>query len=142
MAAGPPELAERTDQVRYLLWGQAGLLRRPPDAAWHKRTDVLRRSARMALPELAESEFDEAVTAMVERHLRAYGPATEDDLCFYLGIRKTPLNRALAALADRVITGTDRTGSRCSTGTTSSRPRPTCRRPPAASGCWPSSTAA
>ena len=32
MAAGPPELASRTDQVRYLLWGQAGLLRRPPDA--------------------------------------------------------------------------------------------------------------
>ena len=31
---------------------------------------------------------------MVERHLRAYGPATKDDLCFYLGIRKTPLNRA------------------------------------------------
>lgn len=106
MATGPPELANRTDQVRFLLWGQAGLLRRPPDAAWHKRTDVLRRSARTALPDLAESEFDEAVTAMVERHLRAYGPATKDDIGFYLGIRKTPLNRALAALADRVITGT------------------------------------
>ena len=32
-----------------------------PDTAWHKRTDVLRRSARVALPELAESAFDEAV---------------------------------------------------------------------------------
>jgi len=106
MAAGPPELASRTDQVRYLLWGQAGLLRRPPDAAWHKRTDVLRRSARTALPDLGESEFDEAVTAMVERHLRAYGPATKDDLCFYLGIRRTPLNRAMAVLDDRLITGT------------------------------------
>ena len=43
---------------------------------------------------------------MVERHLRAYGPATKDDLCFYLGIRRTPLNRALAVLGDRLITGT------------------------------------
>ena len=28
MAAAPPELAERADQVRFLLWGQDGLLRR------------------------------------------------------------------------------------------------------------------
>jgi hypothetical protein len=105
MAAGPPELAGHADQVRFLLWGQAGLLRRPPDTAWHKRTDVLRRSARVALPDLPESELDEAVTAMVERHLRAYGPVTADDVCFYLGIRKTPLRRALAALAERVVRG-------------------------------------
>ncbi len=105
MMAGSPDLALRVDQVRYLLWGQAGLLRRPPDTAWQKRTDVLRRSARIALPDLPEPEFDEAVTAMVERHLGAYGPATAEDVCFYLGIRKTPLRRALAALADRVISG-------------------------------------
>lgn len=105
MAAGPPGLADRTDQVRFLLWGQAGLLRRPPDSAWHKRTDVLRRSAATALPDLGAYDFDEAVLAMVERHLRAYGPVTADDVCFYLGIRKTPLRRALAALGDRVITG-------------------------------------
>ena len=106
MAAGPPELAERADQVRFLLWGQAGLLRRPPDTAWHKRTDVLRRSApRRAARARRRTTFDEAVLAMVERHLRAYGPVTADDLCFYLGIRKTPLRRALAALGDRVITG-------------------------------------
>ena len=105
MAAGPPGLADRADHVRYLLWGQAGLLRRPPDTAWHKRTDTLRRSARVALPDLVESEFDEAVVAMVERYLRAYGPVSKDDVCFYLGIRKTPLNRALATLGDRVVAG-------------------------------------
>ena len=105
MAAGPPELADRIDQVRFLLWGQPGLIRRPPDAAWHKRTDVLRRSARIALPQLPEHDFSDAVEAMVERYLRAYGPVTKDDLCFYLGIRRTPLNRALAVLADRVATG-------------------------------------
>ena len=105
MMAGSPDLALRVDQVRFLLWGQAGLLRRPPDTAWQKRTDVLRRSARSALPELVEGEFDEAVLAMVERHLRAYGPVTADDLCFYLGIRKTPLRRALAGLGERVISG-------------------------------------
>ncbi len=105
MAAGPPQLAERADQVRFLLWGQAGLLRRPPDSAWHKRTDVLRRSAATALPELPPYAFDEAVLAMVERHLLAYGPVTIDDICFYLGLRKTPVRRALAALGDRVITG-------------------------------------
>ena len=111
MHAGPPELADRADQVRFLLWGQAGLLRRPPDTAWHKRTDVLRRSARVALPDLPEHDVDEAVTAMVERHLRAYGPVSPDDTCFYLGIRKTPLKRALASLGDRVITGEGPDGS-------------------------------
>ncbi len=105
MTAGPPELASRVDQVRFLLWGQAGLIRRPPDAAWHKRTDVLRRAARVALPELPTVGFDESVVAMVGQHLRAYGPVTKDDSCFYLGIRKTPLNQALAALGDRVLVG-------------------------------------
>jgi hypothetical protein len=105
MAAGPPPMAERADQVRVLLWGQAGLLRRPPDSAWHKRTDVLRRAAGTALPELPAYGFDEAVLAMVERHLRAYGPVTADDTCFYLGLRKTPVRAALAALGDRVVTG-------------------------------------
>lgn len=105
MAAGPPGLADRADQIRFLLWGQAGLLRRPPDSAWHKRTDVLRRSAATALPELPSYGFEEAVLAMVERHLRAYGPVTVDDTCFYLGVRKTPVRRALAALGDRVTTG-------------------------------------
>ena len=105
MAAGPPPLAERADQVRFLLWGQAGLLRRPPDSAWHKRTDVLRRSAATALPELPAYGFEEAVLTMVERHLRAYGPVTVDDICFYLGVRKTPLRAALTALGDRVVTG-------------------------------------
>ena len=105
MTAGPPELADRVDQVRFLLWGQPGLLRRPPDDAWHKRTDVLRRSARVALPELPEVDFDEAVSAMVERYLRAYGPVSKDDMCFYLGIRKTPLNAALATLGGRVLVG-------------------------------------
>ena len=90
MVAGPPELAERADQVRFLLWGQAGLLRRPPDTAWHKRTDVLRRSARAALPELRDSTFDEAVLAMVERHLRAYGPVTADDTLLLPGHPQDP----------------------------------------------------
>lgn len=105
MTGGPPALAERADEVRFLLWGQAGLLRRPPDGAWHKRTDVLRRSAATALPDLGAYDVDEAVLAMVERHLRAYGPVTVDDVCFYLGLRKTPVRRALASLGDRVLTG-------------------------------------
>lgn len=105
MAAGPPELSGRVDQVRFLLWGQPGLLRRPPDAAWHKRTDVLRRSARAALPDLPEHDLEESVVAMVRRYLRAYGPVTKDDICFYLGVRKTPVNQALASLGDQVLTG-------------------------------------
>jgi hypothetical protein len=105
MLAGPGLLADRSDQVRFLLWGQAGLLRRPPDQAWHKRTDVLRRSATAAVPDLPACGFEESVAAMVERHLRAYGPVTRGDTCFYLGIRKTPLARALAVLGTRVIHG-------------------------------------
>jgi hypothetical protein len=105
MQQSRPAVAVREDQVRVLLWGFAGLLRRPPDSAWHKRTDVLRRSARSVFPELADCPVEEAVTALVERHLGAYGPVTRDDLCFFLGVRRTPVNRALAALDDRVVTG-------------------------------------
>ncbi|HEU5485755.1 MAG TPA: crosslink repair DNA glycosylase YcaQ family protein, partial [Microlunatus sp.] len=105
MQESRPEVAAREHEVRVLLWGLAGLLRRPPDSAWHKRTDVLRRSSRAALPELVDAPVEEAVTNLVERHLGAYGPVSKDDLCFFLGVRRTPVNRALAAIADRVITG-------------------------------------
>ena len=116
--------------------------RRPPDTAWHKRTDVLRRSARVALAEGPDSAFDESVLAMVERHLRAYGPATANNLCFYLGIRKTPLRRALATLGDRVMTGEGPAGQPMldlDEGLSSAIGPAGVRRP--ACTCWPSSTA-
>ena len=77
---------------------------------------------------------------MVERHLRAYGPVTADDTCFYLGIRKTPLRRALATLGERVITGEGPAGQPMLDLDDELSTAPSCRRRSPGPTCWPSST--
>jgi hypothetical protein len=40
-----------------LIWAHSGLLRRPPDTRWEKRTDIYHRRARSLLPDLPECNF-------------------------------------------------------------------------------------
>jgi hypothetical protein len=68
------------------LWGHSGLLRRPRDGAWEKRTDIFRRTASMLLPEVANISFEDALARLVEVHLGAYGPAQRADLIFFFGV--------------------------------------------------------
>jgi len=86
-----------------LLWGHSGLLRRPRDHRWEKRTDIYHQRARSLLPELETYEFSTALKALVRVHLRSYGPATRDDLSFFLGTTLGAVDAAVRDLHDEVV---------------------------------------
>ena len=86
-----------------LLWGHSGLLRRPRDERWEKRTDIFHRRARSVVPELTEHQFDEALAALVRVHLGSYGPATRDDLAFFFGTSLGAVDTAVKALGEHVV---------------------------------------
>jgi hypothetical protein len=86
-----------------LLWGHSGLLRRPRDTRWEKRTDIFHQRARSLLPDLAEYGFDEALTQLTRVHLGSYGPALREDLAFFFGTGLGAVDAALRGLGDEVI---------------------------------------
>jgi hypothetical protein len=86
-----------------LLWGHSGLLRRPRDERWEKRTDIFHRRARSVVPELTQHQFDEALAALVRVHLGSYGPATRDDLAFFFGTSLGAVDTAVKALGENVV---------------------------------------
>lgn len=86
-----------------LLWGHSGLVRRPRDMRWEKRTDVYHQRARSLLPELAEYDFEEALTNLVRIHLGSYGPALREDLAFFFGAGLGAVDEALRRLEDEVV---------------------------------------
>ena len=86
-----------------LLWGHSGLLRRPRDEHWEKRTDIFHRRARSVLPELIQHQFDEAFAALVRVHLGSYGPATRDDLAFFFGTGLGAVDTAVKTLGEQVV---------------------------------------
>jgi hypothetical protein len=92
-----------------LLWGHSGLIRRPKDEAWEKRTDRFHRTAADVV-ELAPLPEPTAALADLSRvHLRAYGPLTRADLAFFFGVGLREVDAALALLGDEVVslTGPD-----------------------------------
>jgi hypothetical protein len=86
-----------------LIWGHSGLLRRPRDTRWEKRTDIYHRRARSLLPGLPEWDFAEALTRLVRVHLGSYGPAQRDDLAFFFGAGLGAVDDALRRLGEEVI---------------------------------------
>ena len=68
-----------------VIWGHSGLIRRPKDTRWEKRTDTFHRRARTLLPDLPLLDFDSALQGLVRVHLGAYGPAQREDLAFFCG---------------------------------------------------------
>ena len=93
----------RTRCPESLLWGHSGLLRRPRDHRWEKRTDIYHQRARSLLPELETYEFSTALKALVRVHLGSYGPATRDDLSFFLGTTLGAVDAAVRDLDDEVV---------------------------------------
>jgi hypothetical protein len=85
-----------------LLWGHSGLLRRPRDTRWDKRTDIFHQRARSLLPGLPEWDFEEALTELVRIHLGSYGPALREDLAFFVGTGLGAVDDALRRLGDEV----------------------------------------
>jgi winged helix DNA-binding protein len=93
-----------------LLWGHSGLVRRPRDDRWEKRTDIYHQRARSVVPELEQHDFNEALTALVRIHLGSYGPATRDDLAFFFGTSLGSVDKALQTLGQELVrlSGPDR----------------------------------
>jgi hypothetical protein len=86
-----------------LLWGHSGLLRRPRDMRWDKRTDIFHQRARSLLPDLPECDFTEALVKLVRVHLGSYGPAVREDLAFFFGAGLGAIDDALGRLGDEII---------------------------------------
>ncbi len=86
-----------------LLWGHSGLLRRPRDQRWEKRTDIYHHRARSLLPEIETYEFSTALRALVPVHLGSYGPATREDLSFFFGTTLGSVDAAVRDLGDEIV---------------------------------------
>lgn len=86
-----------------LIWGHSGLVRRPREAAWEKRTDAFHRFAYELLPDLDRPpEPTAALAGLVRGHLASYGPVTRADLAYFFGVRLGLLDAALSLLAEEV----------------------------------------
>jgi Winged helix DNA-binding domain len=86
-----------------LIWGHSGLIRRPRDTRWEKRTDIYHRRARSLLPDLPECEFESALPQLVRIHLGSYGPALREDLAFFFGAGLGAVENALRQLGDEIL---------------------------------------
>ncbi|HET9303840.1 MAG TPA: crosslink repair DNA glycosylase YcaQ family protein, partial [Propionibacteriaceae bacterium] len=86
-----------------LLWGHSGLLRRPRDTRWDKRTDIFHQRARSLLPDLPECDFAESLVKLIRVHLGSYGPALREDLAFFFGAGLGAIDDALGRLGDEIM---------------------------------------
>jgi hypothetical protein len=86
-----------------LLWGHSGLLRRPRDTRWDKRTDMFHQRARSLLPDLPEWDFAEALPELVRVHLGSYGPALREDLAFFFAVGLAAVDDAVRRLGDEIV---------------------------------------
>jgi winged helix DNA-binding protein len=86
-----------------LIWGHSGLLRRPRDTRWEKRTDIYHRRASSLLTDLPECDFAQALTHLVRIHLGSYGPALREDLAFFFGAGLRAVDEAVHRLGDEVV---------------------------------------
>jgi hypothetical protein len=96
--------------TRGLAWGHSGLIRRPKDAAWDKRTDVFHRAAAALLNDHDRPDPDQALADSILHHCAAYGPMHRTDLAFFFGVGLTKIDAAVASLGDQLVrhTGPDR----------------------------------
>jgi hypothetical protein len=80
-----------------VIWGHSGLLRRPRDTHWERRTDAFHRTASAVLPDLVTYPPADALRDLVLTHLRSYGPVTRADLVFFFGVRPGEIAEAVSA---------------------------------------------
>lgn len=99
-AEGRP--VERSTFSDNLLWGHPGLVRRPRDERWEKRTDAFHRTASTLLGLGDSPSPDAALDRLVLRHVAACGPVTRRDLGYFLGEQLRRVDASLARLGDRL----------------------------------------
>ncbi len=84
------------------LWGDSGMLRRPTDGRWDRRTDTEHRTVRSML-DLPVVGPDVALADLVRVHLGSYGPATRRDIAWWSGENVTLVDRAVDRLGEEVV---------------------------------------
>ncbi len=86
-----------------LIWGNSGLIRRPKDAAWEKRTDIYHRTAVSLVDDLVAVGPEDALVELVRRHVAAYGPMTRKDLSFFFGVGLGQVDAAVDRLGEELV---------------------------------------
>jgi hypothetical protein len=91
-----------------LVRAHSGLLRKPMDGAWDRRTDVLHRSASTVF-ELTPVDPDVALVELTRVHIGSYGPATRRDVAWWTGDNLTRVDAAIQRLGEELVQlrGTD-----------------------------------
>jgi Winged helix DNA-binding domain len=84
------------------LWGHSGLLRRPADGRWERRTDTEHRAVRSFL-DLPTVNPEAGLTELVRVHLGSYGPATRRDIAWWTGENLTLVDEAVERLDDELV---------------------------------------
>jgi hypothetical protein len=102
------------------VWGKSGLARHTPIDVWLDRPEPE--------PELEPAPRPQALTALVERYLAAFGPATIQDVQTWSGL--TRLREIVEPMRDRLRTFTDERGRELFDLPDSPRPDPDVPAPP------------
>jgi winged helix DNA-binding protein len=106
-AIAPEEVERQRDYAWRALGRWSALTRVPADGRWTAKAP----SALLAAPGAgAPPDADEALAAVVRRHLRAFGPAAAEDVAGWIGWRTPPVRAAFDALADDLVTVDDERG--------------------------------
>jgi hypothetical protein len=90
----------------FLRW--SALVRAPADGRWGTKAPAALRAA--PAPAGAPPGADEALDAVIERHLRAFGPAGAEDVASWIGWRVPPVRAALERLAPQLVRCEDERG--------------------------------
>jgi hypothetical protein len=99
-AIDPTELErQRAHRWRaFLRW--SALVREPADGRWGTKAPAALRAAPGSTA--APVDEQEALEAVIRRHLRAFGPAGAEDIAGWIGWRVTPVRAALERLAPQL----------------------------------------
>jgi len=102
------------DLSRPMLWwliaSHGWLVHVPPSGTWSHRKSGDLIAADAWIRTAREPELDAAVRITVQRHLRAFGPATVDDISSWSSIRTPAIRAAIDALGSTIRTFADPRG--------------------------------
>jgi hypothetical protein len=102
-------LKAQTDvsSVLYYMCDQGLLIRGKPEKSWRDRNHAYA-VFREYFPRIELGTLDEAeaITALVREYLASFGPATENDIVWWMGLGKRKARRALGNLRDSLVKAT------------------------------------
>jgi hypothetical protein len=104
-----------------------GFVRVPEDGEWGTKSPAALRAAPKPRKKLA---VDDALDEVVLRHLRAFGPASADDVASWINWRPKPVREALARLEGKLARFEDESGRALHDLPDAPRPDPSTPAPP------------